>query len=482
MMKWLYICIVCIVCIGVLYLEFREKQEVEFRIIAIYCCLLPAMALLLNGLSSKASTVIAVWCLSHCVFLFLCIYYSLFQYEYFLTHSLVADLNYGVILAHHAERLERRERRQLDPTPKVSAPQAPSVPTARLFTSAVPAWEVPQWQRKLRQWPATRVVEATQGEPEEAMQLQLQPPPTHVGLLPHEMADVMQKSNAVCDKHVIATSPDTEALHQNAEVEQIGLKAKPVSSDLPVHRDKQQSKPQTKIANLSCSSADADRESKTISDQLVHPVEETPSRQVSQSSEAAQAPSPALLESDATRKPASPTLPPTATDGAEKLEQCSINNEQPLSISPPSDDRPVPVTSDTAKESPLPLRELSDDDRHRPTMAQPISTPPLDVFAGHDNFVHSPSPTFEEQGGHGINPLWQVALGGIPGDSMKETVSDVKNTATNELNILSGADDDVTHPVAPVEGAASASRYDHADVEQLYEACLAQLTSDFVLR
>ena len=404
-----------------------------------------------------------------------------FQYEYFLTHSLVADLNYGVILAHRAERLERRERRKLYPLPKVGTPQACSVPTARLFTPAVPAWEMPQWQRKLHQWPATRVVEATQGEPEETMELQ--PPPSHAGLLPHAMADVVQESNAVCDdEHVIATSADTEVLDQNPEVEQSGLKAKPVSSDFPVHHDKQQSEPQTKIANLSCSSAGADRESKTASDRIVvHPVEETHSRQVSESSEAARAPSPALLKSEATRKPVSPTMPPIATDGAKKLEQCSTNNEQLLSISPPSDDRPVPVTSDTAKEALLPLRELSDDDRHRPSIAQPSSTPPLDVLVGHDNFVHSPSPTFEEQGGHGVNPLWQVALGGIPDDSQKETVSDV-NTATNELNVLSRADDDVTHPVTPVEGTASASRYDHADVEQLYEVCLAQLTSDFVLR
>ena len=74
MVVYMYI---CIVCIGVLYLEFTEKQEFDFLIIAIYCCLLPAMALLLNGLSSKASTVIAVWCLSHCVFLFLCTVFTI---------------------------------------------------------------------------------------------------------------------------------------------------------------------------------------------------------------------------------------------------------------------------------------------------------------------------------------------------------------------------------------------------------------------
>ena len=54
-----------------LYLDFRENQEIEFLIIAIYCNLLPAMALLLNGLSSKASTVIAVWGSSHCVFVYI---------------------------------------------------------------------------------------------------------------------------------------------------------------------------------------------------------------------------------------------------------------------------------------------------------------------------------------------------------------------------------------------------------------------------
>lgn len=386
-----------------------------------------------------------------------------------------------MILAHRAER---RERRRSAPVPKAAIAQVRSAPTARLSTPVLTAWQMPQWQRTLCQWPM-KPLEATHDIPEEDVKLQA--PLTFVGPVPHEVTDE-QEVNAVCEEHAVAPSHESEALNQGAEDQQSGLKAEEVSSELLVHLDEQHPKPPTVTDNLSAS-AEADKESETSSDQVVQglnkPVEDTYPRQGSTSPESAQCPSPAFPESETADKSLPHALPSSATTGAGETEQCR-NIETSLSIGPPSDGQPVPVISDPPREPPSPVREVSRDSDSMLGIVQPLTPPPLELSVSHGNSLHSPSPTYKEQDSHSINPLWQHAMEGLPDGSQRETVSDVvKVAATNELNILSGADDDdddQTHIASPVARPASVSSNDHADTEHLYEACLAQFTSEFVLR
>lgn len=398
--------------------------------------------------------------------------------DFYFSHMLVDDLNYGVILAHRAERSERR---RLVPLPEDSKAQSCSMPTTRLAIPAVAAWQVPQWQTKLRQWP-TRPLEAVQEVPAKVVKLH---PPPYTGHVPSIVTDV-RELNADGDEHTIAQACETEALSQDGGDPQYGLKAKTSPNDLLVHLDEQHPKPVALFGYSSCASEEGDNEAPTSSSQMVQgssrPAEETYSRQGSQSSESAQCPSPAFTNSEATGKPVSCALPSPATAVADKSEQCS-GIEQPLVISSPFDGLPVPVISDTPKETPVRTHELSDDNDSRPGNEQPLTTEPLDMLVRHGNSLHSSFATNQEQDSNDVNPLWQFAMGGLPDNSQTVSVAEVKDTDTNELTILSTADaDDQRHLATSVTRPAAVSKCGHADAEPLYEACVTQFNSEFVLR
>lgn len=379
----------------------------------------------------------------------------------FFFSLLVADLNFGVILAHRAER---RERRRLVLSQEARETQRCSLPTARLATPEVGAWQLPRWQAKLHPWP-TRLLEATQDIPAEVMKMQT--PPTYSG--PYRIADV-QELNAVCDERSIALSCETDAHKQDGGDSSCSLKDEDLSNEWLILENGQHPVPSEECAPSSYTTEETGKQTEISVSHFVQDsskvVAETFSRrgwQAYQPSESGRHPSPPFLEGEPSGKPDSHALPSIPTAVEESSKQCS-NTEQLL------DD------FDTRKESPLLVSEPNDDDGSKLGNIPHFATQSLDI-----SVPSSTATNHEQNARYGINPLWQCAVGGDLENSLNITVAE-DDADTNELNILSTADGPVeVCSSASVVRPSSVSDCSSADAEPLYEACVAQLTSEVML-
>ena len=364
-------------------------------------------------------------------------------------------MNYDVILAHRAERRERRFLVLPQESHKI---QLYSKPTARLATPEVAAWQLPQWQAKLHPWP-TRLLEASQDLPAEI--ITMGSPPAYSGQAPHQITDV-QELNDVCDDS-IAPLCETEAHKQDGGDSSCSITDEE-SSEWLLHGNDQHPIPSAACAPSSCTTEETDKEISIShlvpsSSKLEEEPNSTQGRQARQPSESVQYPLAPFLKAETPGIPDSLTIPSVPTAVEEDSKHCS--NTQLVSI------------SGIPKESPLLAPEHDDGSK--------LGSIPklLDWSVVHGDPLHLSTATDHEQIAHSdVNPLWQCAKEG----TLENVTVSANDNESNELNMLSTSDgaDEGCSSVSVIM-PSSVPNCGSADVEPLYEACLAKLTSEVML-